>query len=132
MTDTSQKVGQKCAECGDEYARRHLQTVPVMVDLPDGGYEDVPMPVCDHCRGRMYGYDCPHCGINYSEKEEARYCCERAPGEAPDCPGCNRRMERLSWGHHADGRPTCEFAECEDCGIQWGKYTGWHDPEDNT
>lgn len=34
-------------------------------------------------------------------------------------------MERTVWGYTAEGQPTCEAAECDPCGIVWGKYTGW-------
>lgn len=51
---------------------------------------------------------------------------DRQPGEAPDCRSCGRRMRRTAWGYRADGEPTCELAECDACGMSWGKYTGWH------
>ncbi len=122
----------KCVDCGTEHDRRDLQMCPVVVDQPDGGYEEIPMPLCHRCRGKRHGYNCPQCGITHDTKRDAEFCCERAPGEAPDCPECGRRMKRTAHGMTADGQPTCEFAECESCGIQWGKFTGWHDPEDTT
>ncbi|WP_276257175.1 hypothetical protein [Halomontanus rarus] len=119
-----------CHDCEREMHRRNLQMVPVHITNPDGGYERVPMPVCPDCRGRRFGYDCPNCGLTHDDKESAQYCCQRAPGDAPDCRECGRRMEKTAFGFTADGRPTCEFAQCEACDIGWGKYTGWHYPDD--
>lgn len=96
------------------------------MDLPSGGYDMVAVPMCPRCIGERFGYDCPNCGLHYDDRDDAQYCCRRAPGEAPDCPECNRRMKRVSWGYAADGEPTCKVAECEECGVQWGKYTGWN------
>ena len=114
-----------CFECETEFSRA-LEMREVMMDLPSGGYDMVPVPMCSRCIGERFGWDCPQCGIHHDTKEDARYCCERAPGEAPDCPECGRRMERVSWGFTADGAPTCEVAECEECDVQWGKFTGWN------
>lgn len=116
----------KCYDCERRVPRAYLQLRPVVFDIEgDSGYEEVPVPLCSECEGRRFGFDCPQCGLTYDEKDNARYCCERAPGEAPDCPDCGRRMERVSWGYTAAGRPTCEVAECEECDVHWGKYTGW-------
>lgn len=116
----------KCGDCERRVDRRNLQRRKVAVDRPDeSGYDLIPMPLCPACIGKRFGYDCPQCGINHSNREDAEHCCRRRPGESPDCPNCGRRMDRVSWGFHADGRPTCEVAECEPCGVMWGKYTGF-------
>lgn len=115
-----------CYDCGRELARRDLQTREVVVDHDCGlGYEEVPVPLCRSCIGRRRGYPCPQCGLRHDDKESARYCCRRRPGEAPDCPACGRRMERGAWGHSAATGPTVEWAECECCPLGWGRFTGW-------
>ncbi|WP_084157091.1 hypothetical protein [Haladaptatus cibarius] len=58
--------------------------------------------------------------------EDAEYCCQRRPEDAPDCIECGRRIERGAWGTTADGTRTVEFAECEACDIGWGWFAGWH------
>ena len=93
----------------------------------ESGYDMVPVPLCNACIGHRFGFECPNCGIHHDSKDDARYCCQRRPGEAPDCTECGRRMKRGAWGYHADGRPTVEWAECEPCNIGWGRFTGWHD-----
>lgn len=118
-----------CFEC-DRTFSRPLEQREIHMNKPEGGYDRVAVPLCPSCIGEMFGWDCPQCGIHHDTQEDARYCCERAPGEAPDCIECGRRMERGSWGYHADGRPTCEWAECEACGIGWGRFTGWHYPDE--
>ena len=40
------------------------------------------------------------------------------------------RFTTGEWGYHADGRPTCEVAECEACDVMWGKYTGFEGLEE--
>jgi hypothetical protein len=120
-----------CYDCDREAPRRYLQQTEIMdTSGPGIGYEYITVPLCSHCRQQRYGYDCPHCGLTHDTEEDAVFCCRRRPGEAPDCPNCNRRMKRTAWGYTVDGKPTCEFAVCEGCGVEWGKYTGWHKPED--
>lgn len=94
------------------------------------GYEEITVPLCEYCRQKRFGYDCPECGLTYSTHKKAMSCCQRRPGESPDCHECGRRMERTVREHTEDGAPTCEAAECEPCGILWGKYTGWDQLEE--
>lgn len=116
-----------CYGCGREAGRRALVQREVPIHDDEGmGYEMVPVPLCRGCVGERFGYDCPQCGLTHDEKDDARYCCQRRPGEAPDCPECGRRMERGAFGYDPATGPTVEWAECEACGIGWGKYTGWH------
>lgn len=122
----------KCWDCERRMARRNLQTREVMVTHDDGlGYDMVPVPICPHCIGKRFGYDCPQCGIHHDDRESAEYCCRRRPGEAPDCPECGRRMKRTAWGYAADGEPSVECAECEACGVFWGRFTGFSDLEES-
>lgn len=119
-----------CYDCEREVGRRNLQMTEVMMTHDDGmGYDWVPVPLCPDCIGRRWGYDCPQCGLTHDEKDDARYCCRRRPGEAPDCPGCGRRMERGAWGYDPARGNTVEWAECECCPIAWGRFTGWHRTE---
>jgi len=124
----SSEIHRTCHECGT-VASSSLPKREIVIDLPSGGYDTVPVPLCRACIGQMFGFECPNCGIRHDSRDDARYCCQRAPGEAPDCRECGRRMERGAWGSHADGRPTVEWAECEACGVSWGRFTGWHDAE---
>lgn len=127
-TDGGEDWRPSCYDCGAEFARRHLQPTEIHIDHDEGaGYDRVPVPMCDRCRNERFGYDCPNCGLTYASGDDARYCCRRAPGEAPDCRECGRRMKRGAFGYTADGRPTVEWAECEGCGVAWGRFTGWHD-----
>lgn len=122
-----------CFDCEREAPRRYLQETAIMdTSGPGIGYETIMVPLCDACRKKRKGHDCPHCGMTHGTEEDAMFCCRRRPGEAPDCPECGRRMQRSAWGYTADGEPTCEYAVCEtpDCGVEWGKYTGWHNPAD--
>lgn len=122
----------KCYDCERETHRRNLQRREVVVETPEpgSGYTETPVYLCSECIGRRFGYDCPQCGITHGDMEDARYCCRRAPGEAPDCRDCGDRMQREAWGYTADGRPTVEYASCERCGMGWGRFTGWHPPEE--
>lgn len=120
-----------CYDCERELARRHLQPTEVIdTSGPGIGYERITVPMCGKCRKKRFGFSCPQCGVLHDTQEDAMFCCQRRPGEAPDCPECGRRMERLAWGYTAAGRPTCEFAVCEDCEVEWGKFTGWKKPDD--
>ena len=129
--DTEELPRAECYDCEREAPRRYLQYREVLIDNPEGesGYTETRVLMCSDCIGTRYGYDCPHCGLTYNEQEKAEYCCKRRRGEAPDCPECGLRMQREAWGHDAMG-PTVEYASCEKCGMEWGKYTGWHPPEE--
>lgn len=125
-------MSRSCYECGRSFSSRHaLAMASVHVDLDEGGYERIDVPMCLDCRKERNGHDCPECGRRYLHLEDAALCCEgRKAGEAPDCPECNRRMKRVSWGYTAGGQPTCEYAVCEACDVGWGKYTGWHNRDE--
>lgn len=120
-----------CYDCEREAPRKYLQRREVVIPNPPGesGYVEAPVLLCSECIGKRCGYNCPQCGVTHSEKENARYCCKRRPGEAPDCRECGRRMERGAWGVTASGEQTVEWAECEGCGIGWGRFTGWEQLE---
>lgn len=122
----SESIG-KCYDCKRRIDRRNLQPTEVPIHHDDGGYDWVPVPMCPECQGERYGWDCPICGIVHSEKENAKWCCDRHPAEAPDCIECGRRMERGSWGYSPETGHTVDWAKCEACNIGWGSYTGWHD-----
>lgn len=120
-----------CYDCEREIPQRHLQPTEVIIHHDEGlGYDWVPVPMCGDCRRRRYGYDCPQCGCTYDSEDDAMFCCRRRPGEAPDCPECGRRMERGAWGYSPDGGPTVEWATCECCPVTWGRFTGWHQTDD--
>ena len=120
-----------CYNCERDVYRRDIVYDEVPMDLDEGGYEMVPVPVCRDCYREWYGYDCPHCGIPHESASDARYCCERHPSEAPDCPECNRRMELGAWGYDPIEGTTATWAECEACEVGWGAYTGFHDLEES-
>jgi hypothetical protein len=123
---TGDRRGVKCYECERRFRRSAIHMREIIISHDEGlGYEEVPVPMCRDCEGRRFGFECPQCGIRHHDKDDAMYCCRRAPGEAPDCPECGRRMERVSWGATASGEPTCEAAKCEECDVFWGKFTGF-------
>lgn len=116
-----------CHDCGSTFLLRDMSRHRVPMDIPSAsGYEMVRVPLCYRCSRQRFGWDCPQCGCVHDTREDAKYCCQRQPGEAPDCIECGRRMERKAWGYTADGKPTVEWAECEACPIGWGRFTGWH------
>lgn len=120
-----------CYDCDREMPRRYLQTRPVIIPYDEGlGYDEVPVPLCSRCEGKRFGFDCPNCGLQHDTMDDAQYCCERRPGDAPDCKECGRRMKRGAWGFGADGERSVEWAECEGCNLGWGRFTGWHDLDD--
>lgn len=134
MTETDgEEWTPSCYDCGATFATlANVARVSVHVDREDGGYDRIDVPMCRNCRKRRHGHDCPDCGQRYLLLEDAATCCSPAPREAPDCYRCGRRMERKSWGYGADGEPTVEWAECEDCELGWGRFTGWHQLDADT
>jgi hypothetical protein len=120
-----------CYDCGVEPGSTSFARREIVVHHPNElGYDVIVVPLCRACIGRRFGHECPTCGLHHDTHEDARYCCQRRPGEAPDCPHCGRRMARGTRGAHADGRPTVEWAECECCPVAWGRFTGWHQQDD--
>lgn len=122
----------RCYDCAREPGSTPHSRREIVIDSPDGhsGYDVVSVPLCRECIGDRFGHECPICGVPHDSREDARFCCQRRPGEAPDCPHCGRRMQRGAWGTHADGRQTVEWAECECCPVAWGRFTGWHQQDD--
>lgn len=119
---------QPCYDCERTFTFRELGRYEVPMDIGDGmAYEFVPVPLCHRCSRERFGWDCPQCGITHDSEDDAMFCCRRRPGEAPDCLECGRRMKRGAWGYDPVTGPTVEWAECEPCGIAWGRFTGWHD-----
>lgn len=47
------------------------------------------------------------------------------PGRGPACCKCGRPMEVVAWGFSPNFGESATAAECEECGITWGRYTGY-------
>jgi hypothetical protein len=127
--DSTDGYHNTCHDCERTF-ETSLAMRDVTIGLESGGYTTTPVPLCPDCIGERFGFDCPQCGVPHDDRESAKYCCQRRPGEAPDCVECGRRMERKSWGFTATGERTVDVAECECCPVGWGRFTGWTQLDD--
>jgi len=123
-SDCADSLMTTCVECGRELTRRAATTISVHTELPDGGYEFVPMPACSRCKLEREGIPCEECGELHRTHEAAYECCIGRT-KAPDCPECGRRMAVAAAGYSAHEGQTITIAECECCPVMWGRFTGW-------
>lgn len=125
MSETDDPPTIPCYGCDREIRHRRAKKAQVMEHQESGGYTTFQAPFCDRCFHERHGYDCPQCGITHENERDARYCCRRAPEEAPDCPECGRRMEVGAMGYDPMTGSSVTWAACECCPVGWGQFTGF-------
>jgi len=114
-----------CYDCGRSLSRRQLAEVEVPMDLDEGGYEFVPVPICPRCNLERNGHPCSHCDELHRTLEAAYKCCVGV-SKTPDCPECGRRMSIGARGFDPAMGHDITWAECDACDVGWGRFTGFH------
>lgn len=122
--ETGRSTYAECYDCGTSLSPPDTIRAEVPIDLDEGGYEFVPVPICPRCDLKRHGHPCDHCGELHRDLEAAARCCVGAT-KAPNCTECGRRMSIGARGFSEIEGHTITWAECECCPIAWGRFTGW-------
>lgn len=113
-----------CYDCDAKLSAREVVRAEVPMDMHDGGYEFVDVPICRRCQLKRHGHPCDHCGELHMDLEAAYRCCVGVT-KAPDCIECGRRMKIGARGYDPLGGDSITWADCECCPVGWGRFTGW-------